>query len=71
MFYRKNVGLTERLLRFLAGGLMVACGLWFWGLTLPGWLMAGAGASALVTGLAGFCPARALMGQRVDPKASP
>ncbi len=70
MFYRKNVGSKERLARLVAGVLMGACGLFFVGASPVGWLLAGAGAMTVVTGLFGFCPACAMAGRKLpgEPK---
>lgn len=64
MFYRKNVGATERWMRALAGGLMVACALLGIGTTPLGLLMAVAGVGTALTGVIGFCPACAMVGRK-------
>lgn len=64
MFYRKNVAPTERAVRAVAGGLMIACAWALAGATPLGWLMAGAGVMTVVTGMVGFCPACAMAGRR-------
>jgi hypothetical protein len=65
MFYRKNVGSKERVARLVAGVLMGACGLFFFGATPLGWLALGAGVMTVVTGLVGFCPACAMVGRKL------
>ena len=65
MFYRKNVGGKERIARLVAGVLMGVCGLFFFGATPLGWLVLGAGAMTVVTGLVGFCPACAMVGRKL------
>jgi hypothetical protein len=64
MFYRKNVGAKERMLRLVAGGSMVACSLALLGMTPLGLLLAGAGVVSAATGLVGFCPACAMVGRK-------
>lgn len=65
MFYRKNLPGWERAMRVVLGVAMIAGGL----LTLPGmpvgYLVAGAGAVAIVTGFFGFCPMCAMVGRRL------
>ena|SRR5438105_12527105 len=63
MFYRKNMGTKERVARLVAGGSMVACAFALVGISPMGWLLAGAGVIAGVTGLVGFCPACAMVGR--------
>ena len=69
MFYRKNVGPTERALRFIAGVSMVIGALALLGTTPLGLLVAGTGVVSVATGLVGFCPACAMVGRR--PVAGP
>ena len=64
MFYRKNVGPRERVVRLLAGGMMVTGALVFAGMTPLGLLLAGAGVMAALTGMVGFCPACAMVGRK-------
>lgn len=64
MFYRKNVGAKERAARAVAGVLMVVGSLVFLGTTPLGLIAAASGACFALTGLAGFCPACALVGRR-------
>jgi hypothetical protein len=63
MFYRKNVGAKERAARFLAGVLMIYCGLVWLDATLLGVLVAASGATTVLTGLFGYCPACAVAGR--------
>lgn len=65
MFYRKNVSPRERVARSVAGVLMAVCGLVGLGATPLGWLVAGAGAMTVATGLVGFCPACAMVGRKL------
>jgi len=65
MLYKKNVGKLERTARALAGGAMIACGLF--GPMLPQALGRGlivAGFFTIVTGMVGFCPACAAIGRK-------
>ena len=63
MFYLKqNVGAAQRVVRIVAGGMMVAGGvLTFQGQTV-GYVLAAMGIMGLVTGLMGYCPACAMIG---------
>ena len=65
MFYRKNLPGWERAMRLVGGAAMIAYGL----LGLPGmavgYLIAGAGAMAIMTGFIGFCPMCAMVGRRL------
>jgi Protein of unknown function (DUF2892) len=63
MFYRKNLGSTERWLRFAAGGVLTGCGLALFGASALGLALAGSGAIAGLTGVVGFCPACAMVGR--------
>lgn len=64
MFYRKNVGGKERVLRLVIGCLMILCGLAGLKATLLGLLVAGAGAMTILTGMFGYCPACAMVGKK-------
>lgn len=64
MFYRKNVGGKERVLRLVTGCLMILCGLAGLKATLLGLLVAGAGAMTILTGMFGYCPACAMVGKK-------
>lgn len=70
-FLQRNLPAWERALR-LGSALLLACAGLLW---LPaGWPMALALASAVVlglTGVAGFCPACALVGRRPAAKGKP
>jgi Protein of unknown function (DUF2892) len=65
MFYRKNLPGWERTMRVIAGIAMIACGL----LGLPGtpigYLIAGSGGVAIMTGFFGFCPMCAMAGRKL------
>lgn len=63
----RNVPRWERVLRALAGIALVAAGLVPLGGSLLGAGLAVSGIVLLVTGFAGYCPACALTGRRIDP----
>jgi hypothetical protein len=71
MFYRKNLPGWERAMRTIGGVAMVAYGLLGMpGLpsmpgTMAGYLIAGTGAVAILTGFFGFCPMCAMVGRRL------
>jgi len=71
MFYRKNLPGWERAMRTIGGVVMVAYGLLGMpGLpsmpgTMAGYVIAGTGAVALLTGFFGFCPMCAMVGRRL------
>jgi hypothetical protein len=63
MLYRKNVYAWEQIVRFIAGGAMIAGGLYVlsgW----PAWLVAGAGLYTALTGVFGYCPACGMIGRK-------
>ena len=64
MLYRKNLPGWERAVRAVGGIAMMTGGLLWPGLagTPSGMLLAAAGASALLTGFIGVCPACAMVG---------
>ena len=64
MLYRKNVGTIEGGIRMLGGVLLAGGSLWGFGATPLGWGLAASGATLVVTGLVGWCPACALAGRR-------
>jgi hypothetical protein len=65
MFYRRNLPTWERAARVFGGAAMFACGL----VALPGmpigYLIAGTGGVAAMTGFFGFCPMCAMAGRRL------
>lgn len=77
MFYRKNLPGWERVMRSVGGVVMIAYGLF--GMPGPlgvpgllgmpgamaGYLIAGTGAVAILTGFFGFCPMCAMVGRRL------
>ena len=71
MFYRKNLPGWERAMRSVGGVVMIAYG--FFGMpglpgtpgTMAGYLIAGTGAVAILTGFFGFCPMCAMVGRRL------
>jgi Inner membrane protein YgaP-like, transmembrane domain len=71
MFYRKNLPGWERTVRAVGGIVMIAYGLLGMpGLlsmpgTTAGYLIAGTGAIAILTGFFGFCPMCAMVGRRL------
>ncbi len=68
MFYLKNLPVWERLVRFVAGLAMIACGVHFYGKS-AGWAFLAVGAVTLVTAVVGFCPGCALAGRRIAARA--
>lgn len=66
MLFRKNVSRKERVVRIVAGVLMVLCGLVGLGATPLGWLVAAVGCGSIVTGLLRYCPACSLAGKTCD-----
>ena len=65
MIYRKNVTTKEAIARLLGGALMVCCGYLVLGASPLGFLVMGAGAVSVLTGLVGYCPACALAGRKL------
>ncbi len=63
MFHLKqNVGPAQRVVRIVAGGMMVAGGVLMLQGQTVGYILAAMGAMGLLTGLMGYCPACALAG---------
>ena len=65
MFYRKNLPGWERAMRTIGGVAMIGNGLSGMPGTMAGYLIAGAGAIAILTGSFGFCPMCAMVGRRL------
>lgn len=68
MFYQKNVPVWERILRVVAGLIVIALTLAF---SPSGWLSALIIASAAIFvffGFVGYCPMCALAGRKLTPK---
>jgi hypothetical protein len=71
MFYRKNLPGWERAMRSVGGVVMIAFGLFGMpGLpgmpgAMAGYLIAGTGAVAILTGFFGFCPMCAMVGRKL------
>jgi hypothetical protein len=65
MFYRKNLPGWERAMRTIGGVVMIAYGLFGMPGTMAGYLIAGTGAVAILTGSLGFLPMWAVGGRRV------
>ena len=65
MFYAKNLPGWERTIRTAGGVVMIAYGLMAMPGTTSGYLIAGAGAVAILTGFFGFCPMCAIVGRRL------
>jgi hypothetical protein len=64
VFYRKNVGGIERVVRMLAGLSLVVCGFALFGRAPLAWVSALSGLFTMGTGVLGFCPACAVAGRR-------
>jgi hypothetical protein len=64
MFYARNVGSKERIVRTVGGVIMILCGAVALRLSPLGLLLGGAGVVTIVTGLVGFCPACAMVGRK-------
>jgi hypothetical protein len=65
MFYRKNLPGWERAMRSVGGVVMIAYGLLGMHGTMAGYVIAGTGAVAILTGFFGFCPMCAMVGRRL------
>jgi uncharacterized membrane protein YeiB len=71
MFYRKNLPGWERAVRSVGGVVMIAYGLLGMPVllsmpgTMAGYLIAGTGVIAILTGFFGFCPMCAMVGRRL------
>ena len=71
MFYRKNLPGWERVMRSVGGVVMIAYGLFGMpGLpgmsgAMAGYLIAGTGVVATLTGFFGFCPMCAMVGRKL------
>lgn len=68
MFYAKNLPGWERAMRMVVGIAMIGYGLF--GLTgtsgtMAGYLIAGTGVVAILTGFFGFCPMCAMVGRKL------
>lgn len=68
MFYVKNVPGWERLLRVVAGLIVIAIGLKFLN-GIAGIAVAASAAGIVVSGLIGFCPMCAMVGRKLDKRA--
>lgn len=70
MLYRKNVYAWEQVVRFIAGGAMIAvAALMLWG-SIWGRLLGLMGVYKILTGVFGYCPACAMIGRKpVEPHA--
>jgi uncharacterized membrane protein HdeD (DUF308 family) len=64
MLYRKNVNNKERIIRLVAGGLMILCGLVALKASLLGILLACVGVVAILTGMFRYCPACSMAGRK-------
>lgn len=70
MFYRKNVGSKESVVRVVSGVLMAAGSLAWLGTAPLGLVLAASGAGMVLSGLFGYCPACAMVGRKpVEPDA--
>jgi hypothetical protein len=66
MLFRKNVSRKERIVRIVAGALMILCGLVGLRAAPLGWFIAAIGLGSVVTGLLRYCPACSLAGKSCD-----
>jgi hypothetical protein len=66
MLYVKNLPGWERAVRMLMGAGLIAAALAYFGPTTVGWAMGLGGATAMLSGLFGFCPACAMVGRRLE-----
>jgi uncharacterized membrane protein HdeD (DUF308 family) len=64
MFYRKNVGKTERVARTVAGALMITCAFTAFSHMSLKWVLVASGIVTILTGIVGFCPACAMAGRK-------
>ncbi|MET0248720.1 MAG: DUF2892 domain-containing protein [Bradyrhizobium sp.] len=64
MFYRKNLPGWERAARMIGGAAMLGWGLFGMSGSI-GYLIAGAGVTAILSGTFGFCPMCAMVGRRL------
>lgn len=65
MLYVRNISRWERWMRVGGGAAMVACGLIGLAGSPAGWLLAGAGVVAALSGVAGYCPMCAVAGRKL------
>lgn len=65
MLYRKNLPGWERAVRAIAGIGMIGYGLYGLSGAVAGYLIAGTGAIALLSGFFGFCPMCAMVGRKL------
>ena len=65
MLYRKNLPGWERAVRTIAGVAMIGYGLIGLPGAMAGYLIAGTGVIALLSGFLGFCPMCAMAGRRL------
>ena len=66
--FRTNVTALERPIRFLLGAGIAAYA--FFGLPQPSILLVAMGVCVALTGIVGFCPACAIVGRQLRPKAT-
>ncbi|MBB6561267.1 hypothetical protein HNP48_003960 [Acidovorax soli] len=64
MLYRKNITRPESLLRIVAGLALLAASLGWLGFTPLGLVLAASGATGILTGVFGYCPACAMVGRK-------
>jgi uncharacterized membrane protein len=65
MFYRKNLPGWERAVRTIGGVVMIGYGLLSMPGTMAGYVIAGTGVVATLTGFFGFCPMCAMVGRKL------
>jgi len=68
MFYKKNVPAVERVLRILAGAMMIAAGLLLLPGQILGYMVAAMGVMAALTGFIGYCPVCTIAGRKLPEK---
>lgn len=64
MFYRKNLGSKEGMLRIALGLIIGVVAVMGWSVFLPTWAGIVVSVIVMLTGVLGFCPACALVGRK-------
>ena len=60
--FKRNVGTMQRVIRIVAGALLIGGGVLSFNGQAAGYALAAMGAMGLLTGLMGYCPACAMVG---------